>query len=427
MLGDNHYVHRLRVSCLKQPQFNRHQLLALDHELTLTAKSRDLDHYLAQSHDLLELARASLLDRAANSLATAKRYDDPWVAAAAGIEYRAVLEGGSHAELYAHLLAGQQASASLRARSVEVHTCFERLFLSLLHLHTSHQRQEEVLLEMQSNFDRLCNADPQFVESRWLDRPRYRLRLPWPAAPLHDWLHSLWIIEPPHAQQMPADPSAILDSASDRWQARLEGGSLICPNAHPIEMPAAHSLAEKYLERQQLWPDALIARHWAEARDAIASATTYVGLEAICEDMEARFRMEAIWNTLWLSGLLAPLRAAATHAWMKDRESAGALEKAAATSYRLIGLGPGALLALPRVQHFITHNLTPNLTGSVDSLGAQSGEAGFDLLREAGMWHSFGNPIDFAAVLTQPDPPLQSQPVFYWNRILSQSGFPTRK
>lgn len=424
MLGDNHYIHRLRVSCLKQRLFHRHQLLALDHELALATNSTDIDHYLAQSRNLLELARASLLDRAANSLSNALRYDDPWVAAASGIEYLAALKGENHAELYTHLLAGQQAAAHLRVHSALVQSYFERLFLGLLHIHTSHQNCDEVQLEIGLNFNQLCNADPRFVASDWISRPRYRLRLPWPEAPLHDWLHPLWSAAPTQAKQLPANPGAILDAARARWQSSIRGYTGNWPAADPVEMPSAQLLTDKHLDRQQAWPDALLARHWIAAHDAIASATTGTSLEAICEDQQSRFQIEAIWNSLWLSGLLAPLRAVATHAWANDPDSAAALGKASATTYRLTGYGPKALLRSPRVQSFIAQNLLPNLRGSLDSLGAASGEAGFDLIREARLWHNLAAPISFERALTQPDPPLQPQPVHYWNQILAQADLP---
>lgn len=424
MLGDNHYIHRLRVSCLKHPQFHRHQLLALDHELALATNSTDIDHYLAQSRNLLELARASLLDRAANSLSNAHRYDDPWIAAATGIEYLAALKGENHVELYTHLLAGQQAAAPLRVHSALVQSHFQRLFLGLLHIHTSHQNREEVQLAVGLDFNQLCSADPLFVVEDWISRPRYRLRLPWPEAPLHDWLHPLWAAAPTQAQQLPADPGAILDAARARWQSGIRSHNGKWPAADPLEIPSAQFLKNKQIERQQAWPDALLARHWIAAHDAIASATTGIGLEAICEDQQSRFQIEAIWNSLWLSGLLAPLRAAATHAWANDLDSAAALEKASATTYRLTGYGPHALLCSPRVQSFIAQNLMPNLRGSLDSLGAASGEAGFDLIREARLWHRLAAPISFEKVLTQPDPPPQPQPVYYWNQILAQADLP---
>ena len=420
MLGDNHYIHRLRVSCLRQPQFNRHQLLALDHELALATNARDIDHYLSQSADLLELARASLLDRAANSLANAKRYDDPWIAAAAEIEYQAALEGACHAELYTCLLAGQQAAAPLRALSAQALNCFERMFLGLLHVHTSPLDQSETHQEIRINLEQLCAADPNFVAALWIQKPRYRLRLPWPEAPLHDWLKPLWPAVPALAQKNLEDPSVSIESLLGRWKAGLQNMSVEWPAAVPLEMPASHVMTETFLERQKIWPDPLMARHWLESRDAITSATTPIGLEAICEERQLRFRIEAIWNTLWLSGLLAPLRAAICNAKLKDRESAAALIKASATMYGLSGLGPKALLSLPRLQSFIRHNLWPNLSGSLDSLGALSGEAGFDLLRELRNWDRAADPIDFSTLVAQADPPAQPQPVYYWNRILTQ-------
>lgn len=420
MLGDNHYIHRLRVSCLKQPQFNRHQLLALDHELALATNARDIDHYLSQSADLLELARAGLLDRAANSLASAKRYDDPWIAAAAGIEYQAALEGACHAELYTCLLAGQQAAAPLRALSAQVLNCFERMFLSLLHVHTSHLDQPEAHLDIRLNLEQLCAADPHFVAALWIQKPRYRLRLPWPEAPLHDWLRPLWPAVPASARLNLEDPSVRIEALLARWKAGLQNMSVEWPAAVPLEMPASHGMEETFLERQKIWPDPLLARHWLESRDAITSATTPIGLEAICEERQSRFRIEAIWNTLWLSGLLAPMLAAIGNAKLKDRESAAALIKASATTRALSGLGPKALLSLPRLQYFIRHNLLPNLSGSPDSLGALSGEAGFDLLRELRNGHDAADQLDFAALVPQADPPAHPQPVYYWNRILTQ-------
>lgn len=93
LLGDDHYICRLRAGCLRQPELNRHQLVALDREMVLASRAESAEAHLVESRYMLELARAAMLDRAANDYSVALRYDDPWGAAAAGMEYLRAFEG----------------------------------------------------------------------------------------------------------------------------------------------------------------------------------------------------------------------------------------------------------------------------------------------------------------------------------------------
>ena len=132
LLGDDHYICRLRAGCLRQPELNRHQLVALDREMVLAGRAGSAEEYLAASGDLLELARAAMLDRAANEVAVAKRYDDPWGAAASGTEYLRALEGEDHDSLLTNHLAVKAETGPLRAKGVDMMTAFGRLFENLL-------------------------------------------------------------------------------------------------------------------------------------------------------------------------------------------------------------------------------------------------------------------------------------------------------
>lgn len=375
MLGHDHYIHRLRAACIQQPHLNRFQLAALDRELALSRAAPSIDAYLDASAHLLGLARATALDRAANSLDTARRYDDPWSAAAAHIEYLHAQQGANHAELLASIQAGHTRAAALRAQAAEIHAAFLRLFLNLLHVQTSNFELAPAYLEIDTSFRILRQSDPAFLPHTWLDQPRYRLRLPWHAGIIHRWLEPYWDADTAIPPALPKDPGAIEAPAHENNQT--------WPAAEPLDAPPDTTLADIYLERQHDWPDAFLAAHWQAARQAALAARSPIAQYAVAIDREALFSIESTRNQLELSALLAPLRATANYGWQQDEESRAGLDKAIATAHLLTGLSLPQILASPRIRHFLKHNLQPRLEHGTERFGALAGETGFDLVRHA--------------------------------------------
>lgn len=383
VLEDNHYIFRLRESCLAQPEWNRHQIAALDHEIALASRASSISEYVAESRDLLDLARAGSLDRAFNVAQIADRYDDPWLAAAARIEYLHAFQGEDHSALHAAILKGQAAASLLRQQSATVNASIDRLFASLLRLHTSHLDQNALLLEIQFCIETLRRIDPAF-----LDHSRYAERLPWPL---------IWRAElsSPEAPSLPASHLAEADLAHSHWVARLSPRVSYSPHCSPLDLAKASSFADVYLDRQSVWPDPELARLAWEAKTAIDAASTPIAREAITEDCRTRFQIEATRNSLLLSTLLAPLRAIATHGWMQDDQSHAAITKANQTVFALTGLRPPAIAQLPRVKQHLEQNFWPRMAMGNQDLGAMHGEAGFDLLRHGLAWQEVAGCVAF--------------------------------
>ena len=228
MLAQDHYIYRLRAACILQPHFNRHQLAALDRELAFVRAAATSEEHLEASGHLLGLARGAALDRAANSLDIARRYDDPWAAAAAGIEYVHAQQGSNHVELLTSIQIGHEHAAALRSQSLEANAAFTRLFLNLLHVHTSNFELGPAYSAIESSFQILRDSDPLFAPQTWLDQPRYHRRLPWHSDLIHEWLEPYWddAAAPPG---IPADPGYLITpppSPIEDW-----------PNAEPLEAP----------------------------------------------------------------------------------------------------------------------------------------------------------------------------------------------
>ena len=361
VLEDNHYIFRLREACLAQPEWNRHQLLALDHEIALANDAATIEQYLKASGDLLELARAGALDRAANLSRIATTYDDPWLAAAAGIEYLHAFEGKDHLEMHTAILRGKNAGSSLREKSSVVGTSIDRLFQCLLRFHTSHLERDSNWLAVQSCFASLRSIDPAFCVRDWIDQPRYRLRLPWTSNTPHDWLDGLWSGDESYAPCLPSDRSSEFGLAHSRWVSRLRSGAAVWHLAKPLELIQAPCVADIYLERQAIWVDPLLARHAKVTKLAMQSATTTISREAIAEDRSLSFQIEATWNSLLLSTLLAPFRAIATHGCSRDAESQDAMVRAIQCAFSLTGCGPRAIAQIPFVERHLAHNFWPRL------------------------------------------------------------------
>ncbi len=392
VLEDNHYIFRLRESCLAQPEWNRHQIAALDHEIALASKASSISEYLAKSLDILELARAGALDRAFNLAQIADRYDDPWLASGARIEYLHAAEGEDHVALQAAILNGQAAATLLRQQSTAVSTSIDRLFAGLLKFHTSHLDADALLLEIKVCIETLMRLDPEFF-----DHPRYRRRLPWPWDTPRQWLSGLRASDAEELPSLPASHLLEVNFAHSRWLDRLSARISFSPVCSPLALAKSPSFADIYLERQSVWPDPDLARLAQEAKIAIDSASTPIAREAITEDCRTRFQIESTRNSLLLSSLIAPLRAIATHGWMRDDQSQAAISKASHTVFALTGYRPEEIAQLPRVKHHLEHNLWPRLEMDNEGLGAMQGEAGFDLLQHALAWQEVGGRVAFFA------------------------------
>lgn len=385
MLGQDHYIYRLRAACIQQPEYNRYQLGALDRELAFVRAAATPEEHLAASGYMIGLARGAALDRAANALDIARRYDDPWAAAAAGIEFVHAQQGADHVALLTSIQIGHERAAALRTQTLEIYAAFTRLFLCLLHVHTSNYQLDPAYAEIEASFEILRNSDPAFVPYTWLDQPRYRRRLPWHQDLLHEWLAPYWddAASPPG---IPADPGDFPAPVSP-------GGEW--PDAEPLDAPPDTSLADVFLERQQVWPDEALAAHWQETREAMLVACSPIAQYAVASDREALFSIESTRNMLSLNGLLAPLRAIANHGWEQSEESLAGVEKAAATTLALTGYTPEQIFSLPRVWHFIVNNLEPRLSEGTEGFGAMAGEGGFDFVRHALIWQEVKGSIDF--------------------------------
>ena len=118
------------------------------------------------------------------------------------------------------------------------------------------------------------------------------------------------------------------------------------------------------------------------------AARSPIAQYAVATDWESRFSVEGASNMLLLTTLLAPLRAIANHGWEQTEESLAGIHKANSTVQALTGYTPEEIPALPRVQHFLVHNLQPRLEQGMEGFGAFAGEAGFDFVRHAALWQA---------------------------------------
>ena len=375
MLGQDHYIHRLRAACILQPRLNRHQLAALDRELALVRAAATPEAHLEASGHLLGLARAAALDRAANALDIAHCCDDPWAAAAAAIEFVHAQQGANHVELLTSIQIGHERATPLRTQSAEIHAAFTRLFLNLLHVHTSNFELGAACNHIEASFQIIRNADPAFLPRTWLDLPRYRRRLPWHSELIHQWLEPYWDIDAVNPPDIPADPGFLVSPITAQTE--------IWPDAEPLDAPPDTTVADIYLKRQHEWPDEFLAAFWQAAREEMLAARSPIAQYAVASDCEARFSIEGTANMLLLTALIAPLRAVANHGWEQTEESRAGIEKANATVHALTGHTPEEIVALPRVEHFLDHNLQPRLEQGTEGFGALAGEAGFDFVRHA--------------------------------------------
>jgi hypothetical protein len=222
---------------------------------------------------------------------------------------------------------------------------------------------------------------------------------------------------------LPESRAADLGQRSARWLAELQRCAFDVPSVTPLELDQAAAFSDSILARQTSWPDPTLAGHALATKAAIDVATTPIAREAISEERNCNFQIEATWNSLLLTSLLAPLRAMATHGWARSLDSEEAILKAIRTTHALTGFGPRAILQLPGIQRHLENNFWPGLEAGTESLGAMQGEAGFDLLQHACAWKQASGSVDFEALLPSQEPTLQPLPILHWGLSKPVMGF----
>lgn len=390
---------------MRQPEWNAHQLAALDHLMALAQGAESVDQFLRESGDLLVLARAASLDRAANLRGAALRCDDPWLAGAARLEYLHALEGTSHVEFHGALLAAQAKSSSLKQCSAEVHGACEQLLFGLFRLHTSVDLSGELARDVEASFSTLLRLDPDFRPERWMQINRYRWRLPWVGQRVAEWLERYWPNELAEGESLPATG---IETERENWVSELRRFGGVWPQVTPLELPALPE-SNVWQERQGVWRSATLAHHAAVTERLMARAATAISREAISTERSMDFGIEAAWSRLLMSSLLAPLRAAMEDALLGLPESRAALAHAVDALEALVGCGPRTLLRLPAVVTF----LECNLNAGQDGLGALQGEAGTDLPRLVAELRMQEKWIDVEGWFADEDPGLEALPVLY--------------
>jgi hypothetical protein len=323
VLESQHYLYRLRAACILDPARNRHHLAALDRILAIAKRVATIEDFLEQTNQLAALVEANQLDRNANLHAIALSHDAPWLTA--------------------------------NSRAIEIPATIHRLFSSLFHLRTFPLDPAALEADIHQSFRQLRSLDPHFEPRGWHQLPRYRLRLPWDASLLSDWLEPLWGQYPNTAPAFPTNdlpPPGNPTPFSGPW-----------PDAAPIEV----KIVEPTLRDQRLWPDRILHAHDLETIELLHAAATPISLEAISVERALSRSILACHNRLRLATLLAPFRAAIAGFPIQPALS-------------ITGLSADQLLAHPRVRFFFEHNLKPNLATNLDGFGAEEGEAGFDLL-----------------------------------------------
>jgi len=346
-----------------------------------------MEAFLDSTGHLLDLARSVELDRAANALDIARRYDDPWSAAAAGIDYLHALQGANHAELLTSIQTGHQKAADLRIQAANIHTAFYRLFWNLLYVHTSNFELDQAHATIAAAFQIIRNADPEFVPHTWIDHPRYRLRLPWHSNVVHEWLEPYWD-NPCDPPPIPPDPGFLVNI--EPYTLPIEW-----PPAQPLESPVPHTLSAAYFERQTIWPDPFLLAHWQTTQSALENAASPIARYAAAGDREALFSIESTRHLLHTETLLSPAVAIAHNGWEPCEASRDAIAKTAATVQALTGLTFDEALAAPKVRRFLEQNLLPRLTHGYAGISAMAGEPGHLLLRTAALWQESGAGIEF--------------------------------
>ncbi len=340
------------AACEADPAAHPHQLLALGRELALAAESADVQAYLAASGNVLELARAETLDGAWNRLRVAQAVQDRWLERAA-------------AEAYVHGVLHWPAGAP-PATAPPAGGLFARALL--LELEVRIGGRADAGEHLAGARAALHAADPGFDPAA----PEYAARVPWRELPP-------WLDAGPGGEDAPPPD---VRGALEAWRERLRAPALPVPPVDldgppppdPAELARAaaaplRARCEAALERQAAWPDPLVARHHRSLIDALDAARTRTEVALAAAFADACVAVEADWNALLHAALVAPLRARCGGA---DPARAGEL------AVVLLGADP---LRLARTETVLEAAARVAREPEV-TLGAEAGEAGFDLLAD---------------------------------------------
>lgn len=462
---------------MANPAAHSHQLEALKRELELIVLAPDADSYRSWSGDLFELVRAAWLDRLSNQAQLAATLDNWWSAGAAAMQYQETVQASSNEDWVRRLTAQPSETATLQDRSAEASANFVRLILCTL-LSRSGDRTPEVSAEAVGSYRSLREADPEFNSESLTARPFYRRRVPWTGEGLS--AVCLWIDQLPVGNLAPtavndrADPLALIAAGRAAWREDLKRRSNVVPSSGepsvedviapyrdladlrflqagspqealewitrkrlPASLAAAplRAQAENGLARQSAWPDPLMEHHWRALLQELDQARTVTEVEFAVAREEACFAVEACWNVVFLTSLLGPVREACRFGWASTDAARRGAHDAANTSYALSGLGPRALLDVPRVSAFLTHCLARFAGQPPPELGAFWGEAGFDALEQARGWVAiqrvYGDEVlrnvraSLVALYDRarlPEPAAASRPVQLWGEGFTMDG-----
>ena len=201
-------------------------------------------------------------------------------------------------------------------------------------------------------------------------------------------------------------PRAMREAAHRALACGADAPDVIALQCRLIEarIPAILAAAARLPEldaidaRQALWPEPLLARHARSLRAALAAAHTVTEVELVSLHAEACLAIEADWNRLLMTSLLAPLQAAAMVAVFGAQAEVG-LQRAASVSHELLGLGPRALLRSPALAEFLSQRLLPAVDEAGEH-GSWNGEAGRELLAPLRGWMAMRS----AAGISSTDP-----------------------
>ena len=214
---------------------------------------------------------------------------------------------------------------------------------------------------------------------------------------MHQWLQPYWPERQPDLPKIPEPPILPL---REEWLKGLEHFEGVWPMVEPLERP------DPGVATTSEWHDPVLARFRLETERILSSTTTSNSLEALSVERSLRFGIEATWNQLLVSSLLAPFTAAAFFAVSGEPATTLAIESA----HALTGCGPHALLSLPLVREFLSNNLQPRLR----SPGAMHGEAGFELLKFCRQIQWPEDKMDLVSILQAEEPPYTELPIVHW-------------
>lgn len=324
------FLDRWRAACARSPAVHPHQLAAFEAE------------------DFGELARAETLDAAWNRLRVAQAVGEPPPERAA-------------AQDYVHAASPEWPALPAPEPPAVPGPLFTRAMLAAFELRAGGRADAGEHIE--AAVRELHAADPGFEPAA------YASRVPWRELP--EWL--------PRGPGAAPPPLPDVARARRDWWARLgtaapaEFPELAVPPAVGDAARAAaaplRARSEAALARQAVWPDPLVERHHRALIDALDAAGTRTEVALAAAYADACLAIEADWNALLHAPLVAPLRARCGGA---DPARADPLARA------LLGVDP---LTLRRTAGLLARTAVLAREPEV-TLGAEQGEAGFELLAD---------------------------------------------